>query len=69
MHNQAVNSQNKSTIQVFVGVHCRRTDHILYEWRNSQSSVNYAYYLEAMDMFRNHFRYYKAINLLESQFF
>ena len=37
---------------IFVGIHCRRTDHIEFEKDHSQIPVDLDYYFEAMDMFR-----------------
>ena len=40
---------------IFVGIHCRRTDHLEFEKKQSQISVALDYYFEAMDMFRKRF--------------
>ena len=37
----------------FVGIHCRRTDHIEFEKKHKQIPVHLDYYFEAMDMFRD----------------
>jgi len=36
----------------FVGVHCRRTDHLEYESRHKQPALKTTYFLEAMHLFR-----------------
>lgn len=40
---------------VFVGVHSRRTDHIVFERDHGDVPVTYSYYIEAMAKYRKHF--------------
>lgn len=40
---------------VFVGIHCRRTDHINFELERNIKPLKYSYFLEAMDIFREEF--------------
>jgi hypothetical protein len=41
---------------VFVGIHWRATDHIKYELEFGFVPVKTSYFLEAMDMYRQHFK-------------
>ncbi len=47
---------------LYVGIHCRRTDHLDYERRHSLVPLKPSYYLDAMDVFRRKFG--KSHNIL-----
>jgi hypothetical protein len=47
---------------IFVGIHARGTDHIKYELDRGFVPLKTAYYLDAMHMFRQHFRLHIFLN-------
>jgi galactoside 2-L-fucosyltransferase 1/2 len=42
--------------RVFVGIHSRRTDHVSYENARGRTDLKPSYFLQAMDLFREHFQ-------------
>lgn len=57
-------AKKKARELVFVGVHCRRTDHIEFEQRRGIPALNVNYFIESMDMFR---QWAKKQNKVKSQ--
>ena len=48
---------------VYVGIHCRRTDHIEYEKKHQMRSLDAMYYLDAMHLYRKKFKKENSTNL------
>merc|ERR1711983_445220 len=51
----------KKKIDLFVGIHVRRTDYTEYEEVQNWVPVKASYYLEAMDLYRNYYSNHKLV--------
>ena len=58
-HNTTKKSRASKTKQlnyVYVGIHCRRTDHAKYEKKHNMKALDAKYYLESMHLYRQKFK-------------
>ena len=50
------NSKSVQSNYIYVGIHCRRTDHLEYQKKHNMRPLDVMYYLDAMHLYRQHFK-------------